>query len=207
MKVYIKSSTDPANKNNKYVLVCVSGSNEGQLFIDARKEGYGNYTYYTPNFTSARMNNYNRAKIFNSYEDAENFMLKQIQTKGNIFKYSPVTIVTYGEAMNEIGDPYANQKAYQQSQKDKKKQYAEQYKDIAKARNEKNKIKDPGKYKVTFYYSNSWLGSESYTVDAESIDDAFKQAKEKALRQDPYRNVSGYDHKMTFSKNYIRKID
>lgn len=209
MKRYIKSSED---MSSKYVIVDQTfndlgreGRDYGQLFIGSTKGGYGNHTYYSPTFTSTRANNYSRAKLFNSLEDAENFIESQGKQK-DLWKYTQVTVMPYEEAMAAIGDPDKNYADYKQKQADDRKAYSKQYQERAKLRNEQNKIQDPGTYKVWFNYANSWLGGESFTVDAESVDDAFKKAKEKALRQDQYRNASGYDQRMIFNKNSIKKV-
>lgn len=218
MKIYVKAATD---NSDKWVIVdkepnSFSGS-ENQLFIGPQKASYG----YYPSFTSTRRRNYDRAKLFNSEEEAQAYIDKQNKDKELFItleqdfskkdiKFNKrgrdIEILPYDEAMSVIGDPEQNYSNYKQKQADDKKAASKRYAERNKERNEKNKVKDPGKYKVWFYYSNSWLGGESFTVDAESIDDAFKKAKAQALRQDPYRATSGYDQRMTFSKNYIKKI-
>lgn len=196
MKRYIRSSTQ-----SNYVIV---DDKSGELFIAPVKQRgyYGDY--YTPSYTSARRNNYSRAKIYKSEQEAQAALDKYNDQE--VFKFSPAHIDTYDNAMANIGDTEANLQAYKDNQEAKRKRYQEFYKTQRKSQDEKNKQKDPGTYKVVFFYSNSGLGSETFTVKAESIDDAFKKAKAKALEQDPYRNDSGYDQKMTFNKNYIKKV-
>lgn len=210
MKVYIKSSSD---KSGKWVIV---DKDEGgkyqdnpyynQLFIAPQKYE----SWYHPTYTSIGRRNYDRAKLFNSKEEAQAYIDKQNKEK-ELFvnmkgEADAIAILPYEEAMANIGDPEQNYKDYKQKQVDDRKAYRERHKGVEKARREKNKAKDPGRYKVWFYYANSWLGAESFIVDAESIDDAFKKAKAKALRQDEYRDTQGYDERMIFNKNNISKI-
>jgi len=211
MKLYIKSSEDA---NEKYVIVTIQDEHgyytedngKPLLFIDSRAQ---NYTHlgkvYSPNFTSTRANNINRAKKFNSKEEAEAFVDKQAKEK-DLWKHYKVSVMPLSEAMELIGNPDDNYKAYKQKQADDKRAASRRYAEQNKERAKKNKEINPGTYKVTFWYSNSWLGCETYTVDAESVDDAFKKAKAKALRQDPYRDSQGYDQRMIFNKSNIRKI-
>ena len=204
MKVYIKSTT-----SGKWVIVNRDSSEKergvkgryGQLFIGAQKES----NFYYPSFTSANRNNYNRAKLFNSREEAEAF-IEQVNKEKQLFKYTSVEVISYDEAMQAIGDPKEAEKAYRDQQAEERKKYRESYQKRYKQKHAGDKDKNPGKYKVWFYYANSWLGGESFLVDAESKDDAFKKAKEKALRQDPYRNSPGYDERMIFNKNNIKKV-
>jgi hypothetical protein len=202
MKIYIKCAEDDSSK---YVLVSRyidqwgrEGDSYGQLFINLSKAYYG----YFPNFTSIRANNYSRAKLFKSYQDAEAFINKHRDT----FDKYPVEIMSYADAMSDIGDPDQNYADYKQKQEADRKVARKQSQERAKIRDQQNKVKDPGTYKVWFYYANSWLGGESFTVEAESVDDAFNKAKAQALRQDPYRNASGYDQRMVFNKSSIKKI-
>lgn len=205
MKVYVKCS----DNSDKWVIVNKdekhkdwgSRSSYNELFIGAQKSD----RFYYPQFTSTSRNNYDRAKLFNSKEEAEAFVENAQKTK-QLFKYTPIDIIPYDEAMAAIGDPSENYKTYKQTQEDNRKAAAQAYRERNKAAEEKNKESNPGKYKVWFYYANSWLGGESFTVDADSIDDAFKKAKIKALEQDPNRNASGYDQRMIFNKKNIRKI-
>ena len=209
MKRYIRTSTDTSNK---YVIVNIpkrarpEDAGKPRLFIDSRSETYSNLgKVYMPNFTSTRANNLSRAKLFNSEAEAQAFIDKQDKEK-DLWKYTPVSVMPYSEVLDMIGNPDDNYKAYKQKQADDRKAASKQYAERNKERNKKNKEYSPGTYKVLFYYSNSWLGAETYTVEAESIDDAFKKAKAKALRQDPYRDTSGYDEKMSFNKQNIWKI-
>ena len=190
-----------------YVIVKPSaGRGEPGLFIDSRAIKLSpTQKAYSPNFASTRANNISRAKKFNSAEEAQAFIDKQAKDK-DLWKYAPVEVMSFDEAMNLIGDPDENYAAYKQNQADRRKAASKQYAETAKARNKKNSEKNPGVYKVTFWYSDKSLGNESYIVDAESIDDAFKKAKEKALQEDSYRNQDGYDQKMSFNKQNIRKI-
>lgn len=223
MKLYIKANSDISGK---WVIVDKElgyhdkpTDTTNQLFIGPQKYS----DWYYPSFTSTGRRNYNRAKLFNSKEEALSYIDKQNKEK-NLFITSDedfstpgdikfierdrkIEVLPYEEAMANIGDPEQNYKNYKQKQADDRKAYRERHKEADKARREKNMAKDPGKYKVWFYYANSWLGAESFTVDAESIDDAFKKAKAKALRQDEYRDTQGYDERMIFNKNNIRKID
>jgi len=205
MKLYIKATTN----SDKWVIVNKDEDQKswglkgryGQLFISAQKDS----RFYYPSFTSANRNNYDRAKLFNSKEEAEAFVENAQKTK-QLFRHTPIEIMPYDEAMAAIGDPNEAEKAYRAQQAEEKKRYTESYQKRYKEKHANDKVKDPGKYKVYFYYANSWLGGESFTVDADSIEDAFKKAKAQALRQDPYRNASGYDQRMIFNKNSIRKI-
>lgn len=206
MKLYIKASTNSdkwviVNKDEKEKTYRGKKSQYNHLFIGAQKTG----SHYYPSFTSASRNNYERAKLFNSKEEAEAFVANAQKTK-QLFKYTPVEIIPYDEAMAAIGDPDEAEKAYRTQQAEERKRYSESYQKRYKEQHANDKVKDPGKYKVWFYYADSGLGGESFTVDADSIDDAFKKAKAKALKQDPYRNASGYDQRMIFNKNSIRKI-
>lgn len=205
MKLYIKATIN----SDKWVIVNRNEAEKrrgikgryGQLFISAQKDGI----FYYPSFTAANRNNYERAKLFNSKEEAEAFVKTAQETK-QLFKYTPIEIIPYDEAMSAIGDPNEAEKAYREKQAEERKQYTESYQRRYKKEHADDKTINPGKYKVWFYYANSWLGGESFTVDAESIEDAFKKAKAQALRQDPNRNASGYDQRMIFNKNSIRKI-
>lgn len=206
MKIYVKAATDNSDKwviVNKDERQKARGkkSQYNHLFIGAQKES----GHYYPSFTSANRNNYERAKLFNSKEEAQAFIDKANEEK-ELFKYDNVVVLPYDEAMAAIGSPDDAEKAYREQQAEEKKRYRESYQVRYNKEHANDKEKNPGKYKVWFYYSNSWLGGESFTVDAESIDDAFKKAKAKALAQDPYRNSSGYDQKMIFNKNNIKKI-
>lgn len=217
MKVYIKLSSDKSDKwviVNKEMFYGKPATCNGQLFIAPQKYSH----FYTPSWTSTGRRNYDRAKLFNSKEEAEAYVEKQNKEKklfitpelnrdgSSTERDIKIEIMPYSEAMGAIGDPEQNYKDYKQKQADNKKAYRERHKGAEKARREKNKAKDPGRYKVWFYYANSWLGAESFIVDAESIDDAFKKAKAKALRQDEYRDTQGYDERMIFNKNNISKI-
>lgn len=205
MKRYIKTSTI----SDKWVIVNRDQRQKdwgvkgryGQLFIGAQKDS----RFYYPSFTSANRNNYDRAKLFNSKEEAEAFIEKADKEK-QLFKHTPVEVIPYDEAMKAIGDPKEAEKAYRDQQAEERKRYRESYQKRYNQKHADDKTSNPGKYKVWFYYANSWLGGESFTVDADSIDDAFKKAKIKALEQDPNRNASGYDQRMIFNKNNIRKI-
>ena len=205
MKVYIKCS----DNSGKWVIVNRNSHEKawglkgryGQLFIGAQKDS----RFYYPSFTSANRNNYDRAKLFNSKEEAEAFIEKTNKEK-QLFQHTAIEVIPYDEAMQAIGDPKEAEKAYRDQQAEERKRYRESYQKRYKQKHAGDKDKNPGKYKVWFYYANSWLGAESFTVDAESIDDAFKKAKAKALQQDPYRNTSGYDERMIFNKNNISKI-
>ena len=215
MKIYVKSSTD---NSEKWVIVCKETKHDtNQLFIAPQKYSH----FYLPTWTSTGRRNYDRAKLFKSKEEALAYVEKQNKEK-KLFttleqdfskkgihqneRPTNIEVMPYSEAMEVIGDPEQNYKDYKQKQADNKKAYRERNKDAEKARREKNKAKDPGRYKVWFYYANSWLGAESFIVDAESIDDAFKKAKAEALRQDGYRDTQGYDERMIFNKNNIKKI-
>lgn len=215
MKIYVKAATDNSDKwviVNRGLRYGKPDKYTNQLFISPEKY----HDSYFPNWTSAGRRNYDRAKLFNSREEVQAYIDKQNKEKQLFLDYNDkdhsktvpkdIEILPYSEAMAEIGDPEQNYKDYKQKQADDKKAYSEKYKERYKKEHAKDKEKNPGKYKVWFYYSNSWLGGESFTVDAESIDDAFKKAKAQALRQDPYRATSGYDQKMTFNKNNIKKI-
>lgn len=216
MKIYVKAATDNSDKwviVNRELHFGKPSTWTNQLFIAPEK--YRDNIYF-PTWTSVGRRNYDRAKLFNSKEEVQAYIDKQNKEKQLFLDYNDkdhsktvpkdIEILPYSEAMVEIGDPEQNYKDYKQKQADDKKAYSERYKERYKKEHAKDKEKNPGKYKVWFYYSNSWLGGESFTVDAESIDDAFKKAKAKALAQDPYRATSGYDQRMTFSKNYIKKI-
>ena len=205
MKLYIKASTNSdkwviVNKDEKHKDWGLKSS-YNELFIGAQKSD----RFYYPQFTSASRNNYGRVKLFNSKEEAKAFIENDKKSK-DLFRYTPVEILPYDEAMAAIGDPEEAQNNYKAKQAEKKKQDAEAYRTRYKKQHANDKTKNPGKYKVWFYYANSWLGGESFLVDADSIDDAFKKAKAKALQQDPNRNTSGYDQRMIFNKNSIRKI-
>lgn len=205
MKLYIKASTGSdkwviVNRNTKEKDWGLKGR-YGQLFIGAQKDS----RFYYPSFTSANRNNYDRAKLFNSKEEAEAFVENAQKTK-QLFKYTPIEIIPYDEAMAAIGDPKEAEANYRKQQAEERKRYSELYQKRYKEKHADDKTKNPGKYKVWFYYANSGLGGESFLVDADSIDDAFKKAKAKALQQDPNRNASGYDQRMVFNKNSIRKI-
>lgn len=191
-----------------YVIVKPAvGRGEPGLFIDSKAIKFSpTQKAYSPNFTSTRANNINRAKKFNSAEEAQAFIDKQANDK-DLWKYAPVEVMSFDEAMSLIGDPDKNYEAYKQSQADKRAESRKRYAETAKSQSKKNREKNPGTYKVTFWYSDKSLGNESYIVDAESIDDAFQKAKAKALQQDAYRNQDGYDQKMTFNKQNIRKIE
>ena len=212
MKIYVKASED---NNDKYVIVTIQNQKFGYhsedngkplLFIDSKSEKYPTLgKVYYPNFTSTRANNISRAKTFNSREAAQAFIDKQADEK-NLWKRNPVSVMSLAEAMKLIGNPDENYKAYKQKQADDRKAASKRYAEQNKERDKKNKEQNPGKYKVRFWYANSWLGAETFTVDAESVDDAFNKAKQKALQQDPYRATSGYDERMIFNKNDIRKI-
>ena len=210
MKLYVKAATDNSDKwviVNRELHFGKPSTWTNQLFIAPEK--YRDNIYF-PTWTSAGRRNYDRAKLFNSKEEVQAYIDKQNKEKHLFLDYNDkpkdIEILPYSEAMAEIGDPEQNYKDYKQKQADDKKAYSEKYRERYKKEHAKDKEKNPGKYKVWFYYSNSWLGGESFTVDAESIDDAFKKAKAQALRQDPYRATSGYDQKMTFNKNNIKKI-
>lgn len=207
------NAASDTQSSDKYVIVRIGNKynkpeDQGKpmLFIDSRfdRDYKGNKRYY-PNFTTTRANNISRAKLFNSKEEAEAFIQKQGDEK-NLWNFVEVSVMPYSEAIAAIGDSDANYKDYKKNQETKRREYNQRYSELAKQRNAKNKEKDPGKYKVRFWYANSWLGCETFTVDAESVDDAFKKAKAKALQQDPNRASSGYDERMIFNKNEIKKI-
>ena len=219
MKIYIQASAK--NYSDKWVIVDkeTRDNTENQLFIGPQKSG----KFYYPSFTSTGRRNYDRAKLFNSKEEAQAYIEKQNKEKKLFISLDHtvgrdrslnfterdrnIEILPYAEAMNIIGDPEKNYKDYKQKQADDRKKSSEAYRERYKKEHADDNTKNPGKYKVRFWYANSWLGAETFTVDAESINDAFKKAKDKALRQDPYRNSSGYDERMIFNKNEIRKID
>lgn len=216
MKLYIKSSED---NSEKYVIVRIQNDRNWHdedngkplLFIDSRFERYyqgydkGYKKVYSPNFTSTRANNLHRAKKFNSKEEAEAFIDKQAKEK-DLWRYTSVQVMPLSEAMELIGNPDDNYKAYKQAQSDRRKAESKKYAERNKEKNKQNKEYNPGTYRVRFWYAHSWLGEETYTVDADSVDDAFKKAKAKALQQDPYRATQGYDERMIFNKNEITKI-
>lgn len=215
MKIYVKSSTD---NSEKWVIVCKETKHDtNQLFIAPQKYSH----FYLPTWTSTGRRNYDRAKLFKSKEEALAYVEKQNKEK-KLFttleqdfskkgihqneRPTNIEVMPYSEAMEVIGDPEQNYNDYKQKQAEDKKKQSEAYRKRYKEEHANDSAKDPGKYKVWFYYANSWLGGESFTVDAESINDAFKKAKEKALQQDPYRTSSGYDERMIFNKNNIKKI-
>ena len=218
MKLYVKAATD---NSDKWVIVNKEVDKHrpddmNQLFIGPQKYN----DWYSPSFTSTRRRNYDRAKLFNSKEEAEAYIEKQNKEKELFITidlgFGPnarstkrpmnIEILPYSDAIAAIGDPEQNYKNYKQKQADDRKKSNAAYRERYKKEHANDNVKDPGKYKVRFWYSNSWLGEETFTVDAESINDAFKKAKAKALRQDPYRDTQGYDQKMTFNKNEIWKI-
>ena len=215
MKIYVKSSTD---NSEKWVIVCKETKRDtNQLFIAPQKYSH----FYLPTWTSTGRRNYDRAKLFKSKEEALAYVEKQNKEK-KLFttleqdfskkgihqneRPTNIEVMPYSEAMEVIGDLEQNYNDYKQKQAEDKKKQSEAYRKRYKEEHANDSAKDPGKYKVWFYYANSWLGGESFTVDAESINDAFKKAKEKALQQDPYRTSSGYDERMIFNKNNIKKI-
>lgn len=196
--------TAASDTSDYYVIA--KAEDPSALFIDSRAVRYSAAAkMYAPNFTSIRANNFDRAKKFRSASEAQAFIDKQAESK-DLWRYSPVEVMSLSEAMSAVGDPDAAQRSYRQNQADKRKAASKQYAERAKLQNKQNREKSPGTYKVTFWYSDRSLGNETYTVDAESIDDAFKKAKAKALQQDAYRDYDGYDQKMTFNKQNIKKI-
>ena len=151
-------------------------------------------------FTDYRRNNYSSAKTFSSkelalaYLDSRKDAFYRYRKSDDCFK-----VMTFAKAKKLLGDTNSKQDTYKAERQEYRDNQRKQSYERQKIKNVENRKIDPGTYKVVFYYSNSWLGGESYTVEAESVDDAFKKAKQKALRQDPYRDVSGYDEKMIFT--------
>lgn len=190
MKRVVLSST----ANDEYVIV----NKSGELFKGPEKM----YGRPFPSFTSYKRNNYSQAKKFKTAQAAEEY----VAARPEMFQFTEVVIMTFAGAMDNLGDTAQTQSAYKKEQEERRRANQKASNERQKARNAETKKIDPGKYKVVFYYSTRSLGSEVFRVDAQSIDDAFKKAKEAALKRDPYCNTSGYDQKLVFNKNNIIKI-
>lgn len=166
-------------------------------------------------FTSLDRNNFRRAKIFNSIADAGNFIqtLKE-KCEDNGYALSLIDrlkIISYAEMQDNIKDADSAKAALDarvEAQRAARRKADYEYNKERNAEREKaNAAINPGTYSVTFRYAQGWQGSETFTVQAESINDAFIKAKAKALRQDPNRDCSGYDERMIFNKSCINKIN
>lgn len=222
LKEYILES-----QNEKYVIKCGEGLS---FFISWQKEYHNPYDksgeyHYLPTYTDIKRNNFRRMKTFKTEDDAWKFIDDAKRDKDHYYVPSENldkdgnsvndgmnswTVMSYDSAQELIGDSNAKYHDYKQKQEADRKQRAhdsyEYNKEKRRAKEEELSKKDPGKYEVQFkVIGSSWFDRDSFYVDAESPNDAWKKAKEKALERDPNCNTPGYDHRLSFTKEFIYK--
>lgn len=190
-----------------YVYAKDSTTNE-EFFIGFSKIYYSQE--YGADFTEAKRNNFRRVKIFKSKEQAEEFINKY---KDKISSYSSkvvkgMVLIPYLQAKELFGDGDARQQRYKEikeiTRKNNRIRRYELTKEDNKKLQQKYKEKNPGTYIVEFPIAGNRFDTLTIVVDAESINDAFEKAKDKALRRNPNYGISGYDRRLTFTKKYIR---
>lgn len=191
-----------------YVYAKDSTTNE-EFFIGFSKSDYIP-DLYCINFTEAKRNNFRRVKIFKSKEQAEEFLNKyKDKVSPSAWKtVQDMVFMPYIQAKELFGDGDARQKRYMEikeiSRKNNRIRRYELTKEDNKKLQQKYNEKNPGTYIVEFPFAGNKFDTLTIVVDAESINDAFKKAKDKALRKNPNYGMSGYDKHLTFTKKYIR---
>lgn len=184
-------------------VIAQSKDTKESFYTRSTVERHFGRTVHIPAYTSAKRDNFKQVKVFKTIEDA-NAAIAKMQQEGFAedaiaMPYDKAKQIFDSNKQKIVDDIEARRKQEQQ-------QYAEANKAERQATAKKNAEQRHGIYKVTFWYSNTNLGNETYKVEADSINDAFNKAKAIALRQDKYRAVAGYDHKMTFSKQNIEFV-
>lgn len=182
-----------------------------KFFISFQKMtfGRGNISYI-PTYTSIKQNNFRRMKIFKTKEAAEQYIesYKDKLSDYNDFKEN-IEIIPYDDALDMIGDSDTKNKELKAKQEaDRKARRQQRYQDNKEANKKKEEEyakHNPGTYEVNFPVGKSSWDMETFKVNADSINDAFEKAKQMALKRDPHCNTPGYDHKLTFTKQYIHK--
>lgn len=205
-----QKATEKKNKaleklKTSFVIKCGEGLS---FFISWQKNYNGDYT---PTYTRIDRNNFSRMKIFDSEDKAWEFIDKSKKDQDYFCKdIDSWTVMSYGSAQELIGDSNAKYHDYKQKQEADRKQRAhdsyEYNKEKRRAKEEELNKKDPGEYEVQFkVVGSNWYDRDSFYVTAESPNDAWKKAKEKALQRDPNCNTPGYDHRLSFTKEFIYK--
>ena len=184
-----------------------------EFFIQFSKERFAGNSVYIPSYSSIRSNNFRRIKIFKTKEDALKYIDQYLSKNENNDYWDEVKnkmeVISYSDALELIGDNDTKHKELKSKQNTDRKQRQKERYEHNKENNKKKEIEysknDPGKYYVRFPYTDNEFDGMEFTIQASSINDAFEKGKVKALKQDPNCNTPGYDHKIKFTKKYIRK--
>lgn len=209
-KLHVGDYNPKDDHGNGYVIK-MHKDNDEEFFISFQKMtfGRGNVSYI-PTYTSFKQNNFRRMKVFKTIKAAEDYFDSYKDKLSSYDEYKEqIEIITYDDAQDLIGDSDKKSKDLKDKQEaDRKARRQQRYQDNKEANKKKEEEyakHNPGTYEVNFPVGKSSWDMETFKVNADSINDAFEKAKQMALKRDPHCNTPGYDHKLTFTKQYIHK--